>query len=154
MVTSLDELPDDTRLDAIVKLAGEPISAGLWTRAKQERIVRSRLELTDAVVALIARLERRPAVLVSGSAVAWYGLRGDERLSEDAEGRACFSHEVCRQWEARARRAEALGVRTVLLRTGLVLDRDGGLLARMLTPFEFGLGGRFGRGDQWMSWIG
>ena len=153
VVTSLDELPGDTRVDAVINLAGEPISNGLWTRAKRARIVRSRVEVTDAVVALIARLERRPAVLVSGSAIGWYGLRGDEWVAEDSEGRACFSHEVCRQWEGRARQAAALGVRTVLLRTGLVLDRDGGLLARMLTPFEFGLGGRFGRGNQWMSWI-
>ncbi|SFJ02089.1 TIGR01777 family oxidoreductase [Caulobacter sp. UNC279MFTsu5.1] len=153
IVTSLDQIADDTRIDAIVNLAGEPISDGLWTAAKRRRIVGSRLAVTRAVVALIARLKHRPAVLVSGSAIGWYGLRGDEVLDETADGHDCFSRTVCRRWERAAMRARDLGVRVVRLRIGIVLALDGGALSRMLTPFEFGLGGPFGAGRHWMSWI-
>jgi uncharacterized protein (TIGR01777 family) len=153
IVTSLDQIADDTRIDAIVNLAGEPISDGLWTLAKRRRIVGSRLAVTRAVVDLIARLERRPQVLVSGSAIGWYGLRGDEVLDETADGADCFSRTVCRRWERAAMTAQDLGVRVVRLRIGIVLAIEGGALSRMLTPFEFGLGGPFGDGRHWMSWI-
>lgn len=152
-VTSLDEIADNAHIDTIVNLAGEPISDTPWTKAKRLRIVRSRLEVTYGIVRLIERLDRKPAVLVSGSAIGWYGLRGDQPLTEESLGAPCFSRRVCVSWERAARRAESLGVRTVYLRTGLVLDRSGGMLARLLTPFEFGLGGRFGDGRHWMSWI-
>ena len=95
----------------------------------------------------------RPAVLVSGSAIGWYGLRGDEALDETADGEDCFSRRLCVRWEAAAMAATSLGVRVVRLRTGLVLATEGGMLSRMLTPFEFGLGGPFGDGRHWMSWI-
>jgi len=153
IVTALDQIADDARIDAIVNLAGEPISEGLWTPAKRRRIVGSRLAVTRAVVALIARLDNRPAVLVSGSAIGWYGLRGDEVLDETADGRDCFSRTICRRWERAAMTAQDLGVRVVRLRIGIVLALDGGALSRMLTPFEFGLGGPFGTGRHWMSWI-
>jgi uncharacterized protein (TIGR01777 family) len=153
IITALDQLADDTRIDAIVNLAGEPISNGLWTPAKRRRIVGSRLAVTRAVVGLIARLDRRPAVLVNGSAIGWYGLRGDEVLDETADGADCFSRTVCRRWEQAAMRAQDLGVRVVRLRIGIVLAIEGGALSRMLTPFEFGLGGPFGAGRHWMSWI-
>lgn len=153
VVTSLTQIAGERRIDAIVNLAGEPISDGLWTAAKRVRIVQSRLAVTGEVLRLIARLERRPAVLVNGSATGWYGLRGDEALSEDDGAQACFSHEVCAKWEAEAAKATAFGVRVACLRIGLVLGTEGGLLARLLLPFEFGLGGRIGSGRQWMSWI-
>lgn len=154
LVTSLDQIGSDTRIDAIVNLAGEPIANGLWTARKRARILASRLDTTKAVVDLIAHLETKPKVLVSGSAIGWYGLRGDEALDEASEGRACFSRELCVAWEEAAQKAEAYSVRVVRLRIGLVLGTEGGMLTRMLTPFEFGLGGRFGTGKQWMSWIG
>jgi len=153
IVTDLGQIPGDARFDAIVNLAGEPISEGLWTPAKRRRIVGSRLAVTRAVVALIARLDRRPAVLVSGSAIGWYGLRDDEVLDEAADGHDCFSRTICRRWERAAMTAQDLGVRVVRLRIGVVLALDGGALSRMLTPFEFGLGGPFGAGRHWMSWI-
>jgi uncharacterized protein len=109
--------------------------------------------MTANVVALIRRLKRPPAVLVNGSAIGWYGLRGDEVLAETADGHDCFSHVICLRWEGAALDAVALGVRVVRLRIGLVLAAEGGLLSRMLTPFELGLGGRFGTGRHWMSWI-
>jgi uncharacterized protein (TIGR01777 family) len=153
LITSLDQLPANTKIDAIVNLAGEPISNGLWTEAKRRKIVESRVNMTEAVVKLIARLERRPAVLVNGSAIGWYGLWQDQVLTESAKSHACFSHELCEAWESAAQRAADFDVRVVCLRIGLVVGTDGGLLARMLTPFEFGLGGPMGSGHQWMSWI-
>jgi len=133
LLTSLDQLPADAKIDAIVNLAGEPIGNGLWTEAKRREIVDSRIVMTDDVIRLIARLERRPAVLVSGSAIG--------------------CHELCDAWERAASRATEHGVRVVYLRIGLVVGTEGGLLTRMLTPFEFGLGGPMGSGQQWMSWI-
>ncbi|MEM7780370.1 MAG: TIGR01777 family oxidoreductase [Pseudomonadota bacterium] len=153
IVESLDEIGSDARIDTIVNLAGEPISDTPWTKAKRMKIVRSRLAATYGVVRLIRRLEQRPKVLISGSAIGWYGLRGEEPLTEDASGTPCFSRRVCALWEDAAMRAEELGMRVVRLRIGLVLDRSGGMLARMLMPFEFGLGGRCGDGKHWMSWI-
>jgi uncharacterized protein len=153
LVTSLDQIADDTQIDAIVNLAGEPIGNGLWTEAKRRKIVESRITMTKDVVRLIARLQRRPGVLVSGSAIGWYGLWQDQPLTESAKAHACFSHELCAAWEQEADRATDYGVRVVCLRIGLVVGTEGGFLTRMLTPFEFGLGGPMGSGKQWMSWI-
>jgi uncharacterized protein (TIGR01777 family) len=152
-VTSLDQIPNDAAIDGIVNLAGEPIADGLWTRARRRRILGSRLRVTRDVVRLIGRLDKRPEVLVSGSAIGWYGLWQDEDLTEFDGGKSCFTHRVCEAWERAALRARSLGVRVVLLRTGLVLGTEGGLLSRLLAPFEFGLGGPIGGGAQWMSWI-
>lgn len=153
LITSLDQIPGDSRIDAIVNLAGEPIANGLWTQVKRRKIVKSRLDMTADVVCLIARLNRPPAVLINGSAVGWYGLRQDEPLGESAAGAPCFSHELCAAWEDAASKAGRYGVRVVYLRIGLVLGTEGGMLTRLLTPFEFGLGGPIGTGRQWMSWI-
>ncbi|MGJ5208537.1 TIGR01777 family oxidoreductase [Bradyrhizobium sp. HKCCYLR20261] len=153
LITHLDQIASDTRIDAIVNLAGEPIGDAPWTAAKRAAILQSRLTTTEAVVTLIARLERKPRVLVNGSAIGWYGLWQDQPLTESAKSHACFSHDLCEAWEQAARAAEVQGVRVALLRIGLVVGRDGGFLARMLTPFEFGLGGPLGSGQQWMSWI-
>jgi uncharacterized protein (TIGR01777 family) len=153
VITSLDQLAPDTRVDAIVNLAGEPIGNGLWTAEKRKRILESRIDMTGGVVRLIARLENKPAVLVSGSAIGWYGLWQDQVLTESAKSHACFSHELCEAWEQAARPAAEFGVRIVNLRIGLVLGTEGGFITRLLTPFEFGLGGPIGSGKQWMSWI-
>jgi uncharacterized protein len=153
LITNLDQVADDAKIDAIVNLAGEPIGNGLWTEAKRRRILDSRISMTNDVVRLIGRLERRPGVLISGSAIGWYGLWQDQPLTESAKAHGCFSHELCETWEKQASRATEYGVRVVHLRTGLVVGTEGGVLARMLTPFEFGLGGPMGSGKQWMSWI-
>jgi uncharacterized protein (TIGR01777 family) len=152
-ITSLDQIPDDTRIDAIVNLAGEPISNGLWTMRKRRRILRSRLQVTRGIVRLIGRLHAPPSVLVSGSAIGWYGLRGDEALDETSNGADCFSRKLCVRWEKAAMAATAFSIRVVCIRIGLVLAAEGGMLSRLLTPFEFGLGGPFGTGRHWMSWI-
>ena len=153
LVTSLDQIENDAAIDAIVNLAGEPVANFLWTRAKRRRILSSRLRVTRQVVRLIARLERKPAVLVSGSAIGWYGLWQDEELTEFDGGKRSFSHRVCEVWECAARRAQRSGVRVVRLRIGIVLGSEGGALARVLLPFRLGLGASIGSGKQWMSWI-
>jgi uncharacterized protein len=153
LVTSLDQIESDAAIDAIVNLAGEPVANSLWTRAKRRRILSSRLRVTRQVVHLIARLERKPAVLVSGSAIGWYGVWQDEELTEFDGGKRSFSHRFCEAWECAARRAQRLGTRVVRLRIGIVLATEGGALARLLLPFKLGLGGRIGSGKQWMSWI-
>ncbi len=139
--------------DAVVHLAGESIAARRWTREQKARIRESRIQGTRVLVDALARVERKPRVLISGSAVGFYGPRGDEELTEaDAPGQD-FLSEVCTAWEREARQAELLGMRVVLLRTGTVLERDGGALPRMLLPFRWFAGGPFGSGRQWMSWI-
>ena len=153
LITSLDQIANHERIDTIVNLAGEPIANAPWTLGKRRRILRSRLTMTREVVRLIGRLDRTPALLVSGSAIGWYGLWQDEMLTEFDGGKACFSHRLCDAWERMAMRAQAHGTRVVRLRIGLVLGTEGGMLSRMLTPFEVGLGGPLGSGTQWMSWI-
>jgi uncharacterized protein len=109
--------------------------------------------MTGNVVRLIKRLHKKPAVLINASAIGWYGVQGDETLTEAADGRPCFTRQVCADWERAAVQAERFGVRVVRLRIGLVLGTEGGMLAKLLNPFEFGLGGRIGSGQQWWSWI-
>jgi uncharacterized protein len=152
LVTALDQIPNATTIDAIVNLAGEPIADRLWTTAARRRILRSRLKMTRDVVRLIGRLEQRPGVLISGSSIGWYGLWQDEELTEFDGGKSSFTHRVCDAWERAAKRAERY-TRVVRLRIGLVLGIESGLLARLLTPFEFCLGGPIGSGRQWISWI-
>jgi len=138
--------------DAVVNLAGEPV-AQRWTAAARRRIVESRIQGTRAVVQELALRPYRPSVLVSASAVGYYGSRGDEILTESSTPGSDFLGAVASAWEREAREAERLGVRVVTPRIGVVLDGRGGALKRMLLPFRLGLGGRLGSGKQWMSWI-
>ena len=139
--------------DALVNLAGEPIAAGRWGPVRKEAILQSRVNATRALVDAAGAAAQRPAVLVSASAVGYYGARDDELLDETAGPGTGFLAEVCQAWEREASRAEALGLRVVRLRIGMVLAGDGGALARMLPPFRAFVGGRLGNGRQWMSWI-
>lgn len=140
--------------DAVVHLAGENLFALRWSEEKKRRIRRSRVEGTDLLARSIAGLERKPRVLVSGSAVGYYGDRGDEPLEEDAAPGEGFLAGVCRDWEAATRPAQEAGVRVVRLRIGPVFTPRGGALAKMLPAFRAGLGGPIGGGERWMSWIG
>jgi uncharacterized protein (TIGR01777 family) len=140
-------------VDVIFNLAGEPVAEGRWTADKKRRIRDSRLLGTRNLVAGLAALEKRPRVLVSASAVGYYGDRGDEELAETSEAGPGFLAEVCAAWEHEARAAEALGIRVVCVRMGIVLAQAGGALARMLPAFRLGAGGKLGDGRQWMSWI-
>lgn len=148
-------LPDDALdgVDVVFHLAGEPVAEGRWTDAKKRRIEQSRTLGTRAIVKAIERAKERPRVFVSGSAVGIYGSRGDEVLTEQSAAGTGFLADVCKAWEAEALRAEEHGVRTVCVRTGVVLARSGGALAEMLPLFKTGLAGKLGDGKQWMPWI-
>jgi uncharacterized protein (TIGR01777 family) len=139
--------------DAIVHLAGASIAGGRWTAARKQLLRSSRVEATQHLLEGISRLRQRPAVFVAASAIGFYGDRGDERLSESSAPGDDFLSQLARDWEASALRAESLGIRTVLLRFGVILSTRGGALPRMLTPFRLGVGGRLGSGKQWMSWL-
>ena len=141
--------------EAVVHLAGEPIFGGLPTAARRSRIERSRVESTRRLVARLASLNptERPRTLVCASAVGFYGDRGEEILDESSAAGTGFLAEVCRDWEAEARRASAADVRVVCIRIGVVLSREGGALALMRRPFSMGLGGRLGSGRQFFPWI-
>ena len=141
-------------MDAVVNLAGENIAAGRWTEARRTAILRSRVEATRTLVVALQEVRRRPEVFVNASAVGFYGERGDEGLTEGAGIGQGFLPEVCLAWETHAEGAARNGVRTVLLRFGVVLAAAGGALAKMLPVFRVGLGGRLGHGRQWMGWIG
>jgi uncharacterized protein (TIGR01777 family) len=140
-------------LDAVVHLAGEGIGEHRWTTEQKRRIRESRTKGTAALAGAVASREHKPKVLVSGSAVGYYGDRGDEPLTEDSKPGTGFLPEICTAWEAETRPASDAGIRTVILRTGIVLAPQGGALKQMLLPFRLGLGGRQGSGKQWMSWI-
>ena len=140
-------------LDAVVHLAGESVSGLRWTDEKKKAIRDSRVLGTRSVVDAISKLKDRPKVFVAASAIGFYGERGDDEMTESATAGDTFLADVSKAWESEARRAEDAGIRTVLLRTGIVLSKDGGALATMLTPFKLGVGGVVGTGKQWMSWI-
>ncbi len=146
----LDELG---RADAVVNLAGEPLLGGRWTADRMEILRSSRIDLTRAIVDAMAKLSDRPQVFVSASAVGYYGTTGDRVLTEDAPAGDDFLARLCVDWETEALRAEELGVRVALPRTGLVLGRGGGALQTMLPIFRAGLGGPVGSGDQYLPWI-
>jgi uncharacterized protein (TIGR01777 family) len=138
--------------DAVIHLAGENIF-GRWTEAKKARIRFSRVEGTRNLCDAIARGNTKPGVLLAGSAIGYYGSRGDEILTEESELGTGFLAETCRDWEAAARPAQQAGWRVVHLRTGVVLNPQSGALKKMLMPFRLGLGGKIGSGRQWLSWI-
>lgn len=140
-------------LDAVVHLAGENIAARRWNAEQKARIRDSRVQGTRLLCETLAKLRQPPRVLVSASAIGFYGNRGDEELTETSAPGEGFLPDVCREWEASTRAAEEAGVRVVHLRFGIILSPKGGALAKMLTPFRLGLGGRIGNGRQWMSWI-
>ena len=153
IVTSLKELGDDTRIDAVVNLAGAPIMGLPWTRARRATLIGSRIQMTRALVALMSRLTRPPRVLISASAIGFYGARANEWLDENSTAGADFQSQLCREWEAAALGAEGLVTRVVRLRIGFVLGRDGGALPQLLLPIRLWAGALLGRGTQWVSWI-
>lgn len=138
--------------DVVIHLAGESI-AGRWSAAKKQRIMESRREGTRTLAAALARLKHKPAVMLSASAIGYYGDRGDELLTEASPAGEGFLAEVCRAWEAATLPAGEAGIRVCHLRFGLVLSPHGGALNLMLTPFKLGLGGKLGSGRQWVSWV-
>tara|TARA_R110000823_G_scaffold139607_6_gene269524 strand:- start:4326 stop:5234 length:909 start_codon:yes stop_codon:yes gene_type:complete len=152
-VNSLDAIEAREQIDAVVNLAGASLAAKRWTASYRRELLDSRLDTTRDLVALIGRLERTPPTLLSASAVGYYGHHGDEKLAEDATVNACFSQQLCEQWEAQAQAASAHGTRVCLLRFGVVLDKGGGALSEMTRSFRFGVGTWAGSGNQWLSWV-
>jgi uncharacterized protein (TIGR01777 family) len=140
-------------IDAVVHLAGESIADGRWTPEKKAKILNSRVQGTRLLSESLARLQRRPRVLVSASAIGYYGDRGEQPLNERSAAGSGFLPDVCRQWEAATQPAVEAGIRVVNLRIGVVLSAQGGALAKMLGPFRMGAGGRLGSGRQYLSWI-
>ena len=139
--------------DAVVNLAGASIGDGRWTSKRKEVLRASRVETTRALIEAIGRMNAKPSVFISASAIGYYGNRGAEELSEESSLGTGFLAEIAKAWEAEALKAEAWRTRVVLARFGIVLAKHGGALGKMLTPFRLGLGGRLGGGKQWMSWI-
>ncbi|MBI5626222.1 MAG: TIGR01777 family protein [Nitrosomonadales bacterium] len=152
-MAALGEWHPGKTFDAVINLAGEPIVDAPWTKARKQVLWNSRVTLTQELVKHIATAGRKPAVLLSGSAVGYYGNRGDEEMYEAADAGKDFPARLCKAWEDAAHAAEQAGVRVCLLRTGLILSNKGGLLGRMVPPFKLGLGARLGDGKQWMSWV-
>lgn len=139
--------------DAVINLAGAGIADKRWTATRKDVLVSSRIGVTSAVVGACARAAVKPKVLISGSAIGFYGSSLGDRFDESSPAGADFLGQLCAQWEAAARAVEASGVRCVLIRTGLVLGPNGGLLKQMAPPFKMFVGGPLGSGRQWMSWI-
>lgn len=139
--------------DAVVHLSGAGIGDKRWTSSYKREILESRTITTSLIATTIANMNRKPSVFLSGSAIGIYGPRGDEQLNEVSTNGTSFLADVCEQWEAAAKPASDAGIRTALLRTGIVLTTKGGALKKQLPLFQLGLGGKFGNGKQWQSWI-
>lgn len=152
-VKSLEQLADNTAVDAVINLAGASLADHRWSAAYKREIFSSRLDTTQSLLQLMRRLEHPPQVLLNASAIGFYGHHGDELLAEDGEVIPGFAQSLCQQWEDLALQAQALDVRVCLLRLGVVLDAGGGAFTQMALPFRFGLGNWLGRGDQWLSWV-
>jgi uncharacterized protein (TIGR01777 family) len=152
-IRSLDEIAATEQLDAVINLAGASLAARRWTAAYKREIVASRMDTTRHVLDLLARLHRPPTVLLSASAIGYYGHHGDECLTEASAVTPGFSQTLCSDWESLALQAQPLGVRVCLLRLGVVLDSGGGALLEMAKSFRFGVASWLGSGRQWLSWV-
>ncbi|MCY7313750.1 MAG: TIGR01777 family oxidoreductase [Pseudoxanthomonas sp.] len=149
----IEHLAEAGQMDAVVNLAGEPLADGRWTDRRKQAFRDSRIGTTQSLLEWIASQVQRPRVLVSGSAIGYYGPRDDKPLTEESPPGDDFSAQLCRDWESAAMQAESLGLRVCTVRIGVVLGPDGGALSKMLPPFKLGAGGPMGDGRQWMSWV-
>lgn len=151
-VESLDEIDQQHAIDIVINLAGEPIANKRWSDKQKAVLEKSRIDLTEHLVNWIKRRQHKPHTLISGSAVGWYGDQGAQPLTEDSGYQNDYAHELCEKWE-QAALAATNDTRVCIIRTGLVLSTEGGVLQRMLLPFKFGLGCTLGNGHQFMPWI-
>lgn len=143
----------DQPIDILINLAGAPIADARWSDARKELLMQSRLGPTRMLVRYAKEAAHTPKLLISGSAIGFYGAHGDEEVTESSDSHDDFGHQLCLAWEGEALAARELGLRVCLLRTGLVLGPNGGMLSRLLTPFKMGLGGRLGSGKHYMPWV-
>lgn len=153
LITHLDEVANHENIQSILNLAGAPIAASPWTKSRREELVASRLETTEGLISLIERLDNKPSLMISASAVGYYGRGGDIWLTEDSPPQDIFMSTLCQGWEAAASRAADFGVRLVIPRISVVLGRAGGALPQLALPIKMGLGARFGRGGHYFPWI-
>jgi hypothetical protein len=152
-VRSLSEIDRNTHIDIVINLAGEPIASRRWTAKRKQLLESSRIELTQILVQWLSSRTHKPKKLISGSAIGWYGNMGDQTLTEHSTYHDEYTHQLCDKWEQAALDAEQLNIPVCIIRTGLVLSNNGGVLKQMLLPFKLGLGGRISNGQQYMSWI-
>ena len=152
-ISNLEDLSSEEIINAIINLSGEGIADRLWTKRRKQELLDSRINITKQLIAFVARAEQKSSVMISGSAIGYYGCNGEAELDETTDNPDDFAQQLCKQWEAAAEPVKEHNVRLCILRIGLVIGRDGGFLKRMLLPFRLGLGGRLGNGQQWMSWI-
>lgn len=153
-ISSLDQLDTDSYFDVVINLAGEPIANKRWSKSQKQRITDSRLETTQSLIDFFKAASHKPKLFISGSAIGYYGIQASsDKIDESGLSDESFSSQLCQQWEATALQAQALGIRTCLLRTGIVLGLHGGALQKMLMPFKLGIGGMMGNGQQYMPWI-
>jgi len=153
-IADLSDLKGNDIFDVVINLAGEPIADKRWSDQQKHQILSSRIDTTEKLIAYFKTLEKKPNFFLSGSAIGYYGInKTDNVIEENSRGDDSFSSELCQKWEAAALQAEQLGIRTCLLRTGIVLGKNGGALSKMLPAFKMYLGGEIGYGTQWMSWI-
>lgn len=153
-ISQLEQLTAENSFDIVINLAGEPIADKRWSRHQKEVIYNSRINTTRQLIEYFKKSRHRPELFISASAIGYYGIgQTNESVNEEATGDQSFSSQLCQQWEAVASQAKALGIRTCLLRTGIVLGKGGGALKKLSPPFRLGLGGKIGNGNQWMSWI-
>ena len=154
LITSLDDIADNEKFDAVINLAGESVAGGRWTERRKQVLFDSRVGVTEALQRLVARLESKPAVLINGSATGFYGDAGNAELTETSPAvKRDFTYLLCDAWEQAARAIGQLGVRVCILRIGVVLSHYGGMLGKLLPVYRTGLGAMMGDGRQWFSWI-
>jgi uncharacterized protein len=152
-VTSLATIDENIHFDAVINLAGAPIADKHWTKKRKVILEHSRIDMTSKLVSWIKQRDLKPACLISGSAVGWYGDGGEQYLTEESGFHDEYTHQLCDAWEKQAQQAQEMGVKVCIVRTGLVLSAEGGFLQKMLLPFKMCLGGHLGKGQQYMSWI-
>jgi uncharacterized protein (TIGR01777 family) len=153
LIRNFDEIENSEQIDVVINLAGAGIADQRWSRARKKILLDSRVQTTRALMALVQRLDTRPGVLVSASAIGFYGSSDERQLDEHAAGGDEFTHELCKRWEEEASKADALGIRVCIMRLGVVLAAGGGMLGKLMPVFKLGLGGRTGHGQQYLSWI-
>lgn len=153
MMTYDELVKSDKSFDVILNLAGAGIADKRWSDARKEQLLASRVKPTDALLDFIARSSSKPKLLVSGSAIGWYGAQGDKPLTESSGFNADFSHKLCDDWEQLALKATDYGVPVAIVRTGVVIHPKGGMVSKLFIPFKMGVGGQLGDGTQIMSWI-
>lgn len=152
-IGDLSQIAELPTINGVINLAGEGILDKRWSDKRKKTLLDSRVALTEELVATLVDSDHKPSVFINGSAVGFYGNAGDEPCAETAPPGKDFAAMLCKQWETAANRIKAIGCRLAVVRTGIVLDRQGGALERMILPFKFGLGGKIGNGKQWFPWI-